>query len=132
MYSMKQACELTGLNYETLKYYCNEGLVPNVKRDNRNYRVFDEHDIKWIESLTCLKNCGMTIQEMKEYLALCLQGKSSILKRKKILNKKREILMESMKKLQRAVDYIDWKQSYYEDVLNGKVEYHSNLIQKER
>lgn len=132
MYSMKQACELTGLNYETLKYYCNEGLVPNVKRDARNYRVFDDYDIKWIKSLTCLKNCGMTIQEMKEYLALCLQGKSSILKRKEILNKKREILMESMKKLQRAVDYIDWKQSYYEDVLNGKVEYHSNLIQKER
>ena len=132
MYSMKQACELTGLNYETLKYYCNEGLVPNVKRDNRNYRVFDEHDIKWIESLTCLKNCGMTIQEMKEYLALCLQGESSILKRKEILNKKREMLMESMKKLQRAVDYIDWKQNFYDDVLNGKVEYHSNLIQKER
>ena len=131
MYSMKQACKLTGLNYETLKYYCNEGLVPNVKRDARNYRVFDDHDIKWIESLTCLKNCGMTIQEMKEYLALCLQGKSTIVKRKGILNKKREMLLKSMEKLQNAVDYIDWKQSFYDDVLNGKVEYHSNLIQKE-
>ena len=131
MYSMKQACKLTGLNYETLKYYCNEGLVPNVKRDARNYRVFDDHDIKWIESLTCLKNCGMTIQEMKEYLALCLQGKSTIVKRKGILNKKREMLLKSMEKLQNAVDYIDWKQSFYDDVLTGKVEYHSNLIQKE-
>ena len=114
MYSMKQACKLTGLNYETLKYYCNEGLVPNVKRDARNYRVFDDHDIKWIESLTCLKNCGMTIQEMKEYLALCLQGKSTIVKRKGILNKKREMLLKSMEKLQNAVDYIDWKQSFYD------------------
>ena len=132
MYSMKQACKLTGLNYETLKFYCNEGLVPNVKRDTRNYRVFDDHDIKWIESLTCLKNCGMTIQEMKEYLDLCLQGQSTIVKRKEILNKKREMLLESMEKLQNAVDYIDWKQSYYEDVLNGKVEYHSNLIKEEK
>lgn len=53
MYSMKQVCQLTGFTYETLKYYCNEGLVSNVKRDSRNYRVFDEYDVKWIESLIC-------------------------------------------------------------------------------
>lgn len=36
MYSMKEACELTDMTYENLKFYCNEGLVPNVKRDKRN------------------------------------------------------------------------------------------------
>ena len=29
MYTMKQACEKTGLSYETLKFYCNQGLVRN-------------------------------------------------------------------------------------------------------
>lgn len=58
MYSMKEACKLTDMTYENLKFYCNEGLVSNVKRDKRNYRVFDDHDIKWIQSLNCLKNCG--------------------------------------------------------------------------
>ena len=53
MYSMKEACALTGMTYENLKFYCKEGLVPNVKRDSRNYRVFDDHDIKWIQSLGC-------------------------------------------------------------------------------
>ncbi len=33
MYSMKEACTLTNMTYENLKFYCNEGLVPNVKRD---------------------------------------------------------------------------------------------------
>ena len=66
----------------------NEGLVPNVKRDLHNYRVFDEHDIKWIQSLNCLKKCGMSIAEMKGYLALCLQGESSIPQQKQILKKK--------------------------------------------
>ena len=68
MYSMKEACALTGMTYENLKFYCKEGLVPNVKRDSRNYRVFDDHDIKWIQSLGCLRNCGLSIAEMKEYL----------------------------------------------------------------
>ena len=54
MYSMKEACALTGMTYENLKFYCKEGLVPNVKRDSRNYRVFDDHDIKWISTRQCL------------------------------------------------------------------------------
>ena len=54
MYTMKQACELTKLSYETLKFYCNEGLVPNVKRDKNNHRIFDDRDIAWINSLNCL------------------------------------------------------------------------------
>ena len=41
--TMKQACKATGMSYEALKFYCNEGLVPNVKRAENNYRVFDEH-----------------------------------------------------------------------------------------
>lgn len=69
-YSMKQACEKTNLTYDTLKFYCNEGLVPNVKRDKNNYRIFDDKDIAWINSLSCLKNCGMSITEMSECLAL--------------------------------------------------------------
>ena len=33
MFTMKQAHEQTLLPYETLKFYCNQGLVPNVKRN---------------------------------------------------------------------------------------------------
>ncbi len=128
MYSMKQACQLTNMTYETLKFYCNEGLVPNVKRDKRNYRIFDDHDIKWIQSLNCLKNCGMSINEMKEYLQLCIEGEISIPKRKIILDKKKDALLQSIKKLEEAVDFIDWKQNFYDDVLSGKTKYYSNLI----
>ena len=128
MYSMKEACKLTDMTYENLKFYCNEGLIPNVKRDKRNYRVFDDHDIKWIQSLNCLKNCGMSIPEMKEYLALCLEGEDSIPERKIILQNKRETLLQSIEKLQQAVAFIDWKQNFYDEVLSGKTKYYSNLV----
>lgn len=128
MYSMKEACALTDMTYENLKFYCNEGLVPHVKRDSRNYRVFDEHDIKWLQSLNCLKSCGMSIAEMKEYLALCLEGESTIPERKVILTAKRDALLQSIAQLQEAVAYIDWKQGFYDDVLSGKTKYYSNLV----
>lgn len=128
MYSMKEACTLTNMTYENLKFYCNEGLVPNVKRDKRNYRVFDEHDIKWIQSLNCLKSCGMSIAEMKQYLALCMEGEGTIPERKVILAEKKETLLQSIIELQKAVAYIDWKQGFYDDVLSGKTAYYSNLV----
>lgn len=130
MFTMKETCSETGMTYEALKFYCNEGLVPNVKRDKNNHRLFDERDIAWIKSLTCLKNCGMSIQEMKVYIQLCQKGKSSIPERKAILAQKRLELLKKMDDLQGSIDYIDWKQNFYDDVLSGKTAYHSNLIQE--
>ena len=99
-----QVCRKLDMTYQTLKYYCNEGLVPNVKRDTNNRRIFDEHDVKWIKDLTCLKKCGLSIQEMKDYLDLCLQGEATILLRKKMLAKKREELEKSIKELEDSID----------------------------
>lgn len=129
MYTMKQTCELIGLNYEALKFYCNQGLVPNVKRDANNRRVFDDRDVAWIRSLICLKNCGMGIERMKEYMKLCLQGRSSVPVRQQILQEQREELLSRMRRLQESIDFIDSKNRYYEDILAGRAEYTSNLIQ---
>ena len=131
MFTMKEACKQTQLPYETLKFYCNRGLVPNVKRDKNNRRIFDERDIAWINSLNCLKNCGMSIAEMKEYIELCLIGESTIPERKVILDNKRKSLVEQLKQVQDCIDYIDWKQGFYDDVLSGKTKYYSNLINTE-
>ena len=39
MYTMMQVCREVDMTYQTLKYYCNEGLIPNVKRDGNNRRI---------------------------------------------------------------------------------------------
>ena len=128
MYTMKEACQKVGMTYETLKFYCNEGLVPNVKRDKNNYRIFDDRDIYWLNSLSCLKKCGMSIQDMKIYLTLCLKGQTTIPERKIMLNKQKVDLMNRILELNECVDFIDNKQQFYDDVLVGKVKYSSNLI----
>jgi len=120
-YTMMQVCKETGMTYQALKFYCNEGLVPNVKRD-----------VAWISSLTCLKKCGMSIQVMKDYLALCLQGERTIPQRKILLAQKQEALRAGIRELQDSVAYIDWKQNFYDEVLSGKRPYESNLIRVEK
>lgn len=132
MYSMKEACEKTGLAYETLKFYCNQGLVPHVKRDKANHRVFSESDVSWLQNLTCLKNCGMSISEMRHYIDLCVAGEKTIPDRKHILAAKKEALLEQIELIQKSVNYIDWKQRFYDDILAGKMPYHSDLVADEK
>ena len=131
MYSMREACEQCHLSYETLKYYCNVGLVPNVSRDEHNYRVFDDDDITWINSLTCLKKCGMSLKEIKAYIALCLEGESTIPERQAMLSKKSDALLLKQQEIQASIDFIDYKQQLYDDILNKKRPYHSSLIKKQ-
>ena len=50
-----------------------------------------------------------------------VQGDSTIQKRKEILAVKRESLLEKLEEIQQSIDYIDWKQGFYDDILNGKI-----------
>lgn len=131
MYTMKQACELTNLPYETLKFYCNEGLVPNVRRDKNNYRIFSDRNIRWINNLNCLKRCGMSIKNIKEYLALCLEGESSIPQRMEMLAVHRKDLVKKLDELNKNLTYLDYKNQFYQDVLDKKIPYKSDLIKTE-
>lgn len=62
------------------------------------------------------------------WLALCLQGESTIPQRKVLLAQKQEALRASVQELQDSIAYIDWKQNFYDEVLSGKRPYESNLI----
>ena len=128
MFTPKEVCEEVGISYETLKFYCNEGLVPNVKRDKNNYRIFDEKNIAWLKGLQCLKKCGMSIKDMKLYMNYCMEGPSTIPERKEMLNKLNESLVKRINDLNECIDFIENKQAFYDDVIDGKIKYISNLI----
>lgn len=128
MYSMKETCFKVNMTYDTLKFYCNRGLVPNVKRDANNHRIFDDRDIEWLNGLSCLKNCGMSINEMLEYMKLCLQGASTIPQRRAILDRKRQELVSVQSEIQKNIDYIDKKQKFYNEVEAGITPYRSALL----
>ena len=70
----------------------------------------------------------MGIEEMKSYLNLCLQGQSSIPERKAMLDAKKKELELKKQEIEDSLSYINWKQNFYNDVLNGKTEYFSYLI----
>lgn len=120
MYTMKEACKMTGLSYETLKFYCNEGLIPHVQRDAANRRVFTDQQIGHIHGLLCLKDCGMGVTEMKEYMDILMGENPDIPALKAILEQKRVSLEASIVKAQESLKFIAWKQDFYDSILRGE------------
>lgn len=131
MYTMRQAAKLAGMNYETLRFYCKEGLVPNVKRDKNNYRIFDDNNITWLKSLECFKQSGMGITELRHFMNLSIEGEDTVIERMAILNNKKKELYEEIEKIKRNIDYIDHKLERYQDLLDGKAQYINLLAPKE-
>lgn len=131
MYTMKEVCDKLDISYDTLKYYCNEGLVPNLKRAKNNYRMFDDNDVYWINSLLCLRKCGMSIQDMKTYMNYCLQGPNAIDERIKMLEKVRDEMIFKIDEINESINYATRKIQLYKDMADGKVEYVSHLIDVE-
>lgn len=126
-FGMKETCHKVGMTYETLKFYCRQGLVPNVQRDENNHRVFDERNIAWLTGLQYLRKCGMSIREMHQYMLYCLEGPSSIPERKRMLDAVSERLEHQEQQIHECIQYINNKQHYYQNVQDGKERYTSNL-----
>ncbi|WP_302226537.1 MerR family transcriptional regulator [Veillonella magna] len=116
---MAEVCKMTGLTYQTLKFYCNEGLVPYVQRDKNNHRLFDDTMVIWVQKLIRLRKYNMNIHEMKEYVTLCLEGTGTFAERHHMLTVKHQQLCKQIEELQRSIDYIDEQQRTYEEVMNG-------------
>ena len=71
LYTMMQVCKQTNMTYQALKFYCNEGLIPNVKRDKNNRRVFDERDIAQRKEMLAQKQEALRekIKELEDSVA---------------------------------------------------------------
>lgn len=70
------------------------------------------------------------IRTKKTYVALCLQGQSTIPQRKLILAEKKKQLLEHIEALKASTEYIRLGQPFYEDALSGNMEYIRNLLRQ--
>ena len=113
-YTIGQAAGRVGLTAHTLRYYDKEGLLPYVGRRSNGVRVFKVSDIGWLELICCLKETGMTIQDIKQIVDLSQQGNETIDERTAILKAHRLVVEKQMQDLERNLCKIDNKIAWYE------------------
>ncbi|MBJ6359751.1 MerR family transcriptional regulator [Paenibacillus sp. GCM10012307] len=123
-YTIGQAAEATGLSIHTLRYYEKEGILPFIKRTESGIRIFDDEDIQRIEFLNCLRNTGMPIHQLKEYVDLALQGDKTIDERVRMLENQKEKVEHEMNVLKSYIDMINYKTDLYSKLKNEMTKAH--------
>ena len=113
-YTIQQVAQKTGLSTSTLRYYEAEGLLQRVARDGANRRTYGQEDLDWLSIITCLKNTGMPILEIRRFVILCGQGDTTLQQRHQLLLAHREATKERIEQLQNEMAHINAKVAYYE------------------
>ena len=117
-YSIKQVSEQTNLKPHVLRYYEKEGLLPFICRSESGIRRYSEFDLEWLGLICCLKNTGMSIKQIKDFVELSMQGDETLKQRCDLLiehkgNVETQI-QEMQKHLQKVACKIDHFTAEYE------------------
>ena len=108
------------LTSDTLRYYERIGLLTNVPRNQNGIRNYDEKACKRIEFIKCMRNAGVKIEILIEYMTLFEQGKTTVNARKNLLEEQKEKLLEKQKSISETLARLDYKIKIYEKIASGK------------
>ena len=127
IYTLKQFAEMFNTTEHTIRYYTDINLLP-CQRDKGNRRIFNEESVNWMQGIACLKGCGASIEDIKEYCDLCRlpESRETLYARYQIILRQREQAYKRIEEANATAAYMDEKVQHYEQILSGLIPDDSN------
>lgn len=120
MHTVKEAAMITGLTEHAVRFYTNKGLVPSVQRNKNNIRLFDGESINWLFGVKCLKQSGMPIEVIKQYVDLCLEGDSTISQRYTLMMDHKASALAKLEESKQHIAHLELKTALYQAILENR------------
>ena len=95
VYTIGEMAKMLGVPASTLRYYDKEGLLPFVERSGGGIRMFKDSDFEWLSIIECLKQTGMPLREIRDFIDWCMEGDATIGQRKDLIEKRRQAVLET-------------------------------------
>ena len=119
MYSIRDVSRKTGLSAHTLRYYEKEGLLSPVERTQGGFRQYTDEDMEALGLICCLKNTGMSLQEITRFVDLTRQGDQTLEERVALLREHRESVIARMNEMQKYLEKVTWKLNFFTEKLRA-------------
>ena len=119
MYSIQDVSKKTGLTTHTLRYYEKEGLISGVERSQGGFRQYTDEDLERLGLICCLKNTGMSIQEIARFVQLTHEGDHTLEERVELLRAHREQVLARMAEMQKHLEKVTWKLNFFTEKLKA-------------
>ncbi len=121
MYTIGQMSDMFQIPISTLRYYDREGLFPGLERTS-GIRKFSEKEAEALRVIDCLKRSGLEIREIKTFMEWCAEGSSTYKQRRDLFVRQEEAVREEMRRLEKTLAMIRYKQWYYEQAIKDGTE----------
>ena len=121
-YTIKQVADKMGVTVPTLRYYDKEGLLPFVDKKPNGTRIFKDADFQWLNIISCMKNSGVPIKDIKKYMDLCSEGDGTLKERLEIFIERKEAVQKQIQELNKVMETINHKIWYYQTAIEAGTE----------
>ena len=119
MYSIQEVSRMTGLSPHTLRFYEKEGLLGVVERSPSGFRQYSDADLEVLHGICCLKNTGMSLQEIARFLELSREGDKTLQERVELLQTHRNKVLSRLEELQTHLEQVTRKLDYFSEKLRA-------------
>lgn len=113
-YTIGQVAKMHHLTISQIHYYDRQGLFPFLQRNEKGDRVFNEEALKYLEMILCLKETGMPIQKIKQFIDWSMDGESTILQRLELMKQQKINVLQHIKDTEKNLKKIQQKITKYE------------------
>lgn len=117
--TIKEVSEKYGISQDTLRYYERVGMIPRVTRAMSGHRDYQPSDLSWVELVKCLRNAGLTVEAIVNYVRLYQEGSATVPARLELLKQQREALLEQIGQIESALSRLDRKIAAYEENISS-------------
>ena len=108
-----EAARALEISIDTLRYYERAGLLDGILRTEGNQRRYDENALAAVNFITKMRASGMSIRNIRRYVALAREEGNTLDARRKILEDHREIICRQIAELQANLEIVDLKIDLY-------------------
>ncbi|BDR55491.1 MerR family transcriptional regulator [Xylocopilactobacillus apis] len=134
-YSISEAAQMLNVSPSTLRYYDQEGIIPDLHKNKSGIRKFTSQNIETLNLIGCLKCAGMSIKDIKVFMEWCNLGDSTLTKRLEMFQNLKNKTLAQMQELQNTLDTIEYKCDYYTQAVQDGTEknvHHEHLNQNKK
>ncbi|MGL4991684.1 MAG: MerR family transcriptional regulator [Sarcina sp.] len=118
--TISEVGKIYNISADTIRYYERIGLIPPVNRNSKGIRDFTSEDCNWVQFIKCMRNAGLSIEALIDYVSMFQQGRNTINERKNLLIEQRELLKEKINQMQDVLQRLDQKIDGYEEKMIEK------------
>lgn len=112
--TIKDVCEKYHISPDTLRYYERVGVIPEVGRTKGGIRDYKEQDLSWVENAICMRNAGVPVEMIIEYVKLYQQGEDTFAARRDLLKEARGEILKQLEKYQKELSRLEYKIERYD------------------